>query len=233
MNIEKVVCNNLCTGCGVCVGVCPHSALKMTKRSNLYKPEIDYSLCKSEMGCNICYTVCPGHSVPINKISETLFPDGKTDNKIGRFIKCYTGHSIDSNIRYHSASGGVATQLLLFMLESRSIDGVIVTRMNRNNLFEPEAIVATSREEVIKAQSSKYCPVSLHCALKEVLTKNGKFAIIGLPCHIHGLRKAESYFPELKQKICLYLGIYCSSTRNFGATEYCRFISNPLLPKFK
>ena len=56
-------------------------------------------------------------------------------------------------------------------------------------------------------------------ALKEIIQSQGRFAVVGLPCHIHGIRKAEKYNQELREKIVLHVGIACSSSRTFKATE--------------
>lgn len=219
-SIQYVFQNALCTGCGTCAGVCPVSAIEIKKQSRIYLPEIDYSKCKYKTGCNLCYELCPGHSVDLKKMSVNLFPNTEEDIYIGRFTQCYTGYATDFDIRYHSASGGLITQLLIFLLENNAINGAVVTCMSKNYPLEPEVFIATKKEEVIQASSSKYCPVPLNIALKEIRNRKGKFAVVGLPCHIHGFRKAEARFTDLKNKIHLYLGIFCSSNSNFQATEY-------------
>ena len=45
--------------------------------------------------------------------------------------------------------------------------------------------------EPVSATKSKYCPVPANVRIKKILRRNGKFAVVGLPCHIHGVRKAE------------------------------------------
>lgn len=220
MNIESVVNNNLCTGCGICFSSCPSMAIRMEKDKMGYSPRIDYAKCNNAKGCTVCFEVCPGHSVDISKLSTELFLKNSKDVNIGQFKSCYTGYSTDYYVRYHSASGGVITQLLIFMLEQRLIKGALVTCMDKKNPLEPEVIVAKTKEEVIEARSSKYCPVPVGIGLKEIMSQEGKFAVVGLPCHIHGFRKAQAFFPELKKRIFICLGTYCSSTKSFGATEY-------------
>jgi coenzyme F420 hydrogenase subunit beta len=220
MNISFVVRNGLCTGCGTCVGVCPQSAIKMRKREGLYLPLVDSSKCQEDKGCDICLRVCPGYSIDIDKNSEELFPEAEKDFYLGRTLSCFTGYSTDYEIRYHSASGGIVSQLLIFMLENNIVDGALVTRMKSKDPLEPESFIATTKEEILQAKSSKYCPVSMNTLIRDLKKREGKFAVVGLPCHIHGFRKAEKFFPFLKEKIALYLGILCSSTRNFLATRY-------------
>ena len=100
------------------------------------------------------------------------------------------------------------------------IDGALVIRMNKNHPLESEAFIARSREEIVAASKSKYCPVAANYALKDIIREKGNFAVVGLPCHIHGVRKAEQLYPELKKKIILHLGLMCSHMVSFKGTEF-------------
>ena len=114
----------------------------------------------------------------------------------------------------------LVTQVLLYALENSIIDGVLVTKMNKKNPLHPEVFIAKKKSDIISASKSKYCPVPLNSALKEISESKGKFAVVGLPCHIQGLRKAIRVNPLLKERITLFLGLMCSYNRNFYATQY-------------
>ena len=47
---------------------------------------------------------------------------------------------------------------------------------------------------------------------------NKKIAVVGLPCHIHGIRRAEMLNKNLEKRIVLHLGIFCSHTDTFWQT---------------
>ena len=217
--IETIVKRGLCTGCGTCVGICPTSALKMVKNDSkgIYLPQLNSNDCNQ---CGICFEICPGHSVDFKNLNLAVFGKEQADNLIGNYMNSYIGHATNHEIRYNSASGGLVTAILIFALEEGIIDGALVTRMKKDHPLEPEPFIARTREEIIEASKSKYCPVPANLALKEILKENGKFAVVGLPCHIHGIRKAEIVNNKLKEKIALHLGILCSVNRNFLATEY-------------
>ena len=135
------------------------------------------------------------------------------------YSNCYLGYSVDDDIRYDSSSGGVITSLLIYALEKGIIDGALVTRMNKDNPFEPEPFIAKNKEEIIEAAKSKYCPVPLNKLINEILkSENLKIAVVGLPCHIHGIRKAEMLNESLRNRIVLHLGIFCSHTDTFWQT---------------
>lgn len=208
-----------CTNCGTCVGACPASALEMKEdqRLGIYLPRIDLEKCNH---CSICVRVCPGYSHDYLGLNGKIFGQSQLDVKLGSFIKCYTGCSTDYQIRYNSSSGGLVTSLLAAALESREIDGAIVTKVEAGDPFRPKPFVARTVSEVIAAAKSKYCPVPVNSLIRTIAMEEGRFAVVGLPCHIHGLRKAEQTLPVLQKKIVLHLGLFCSHNVNFLGTDY-------------
>lgn len=218
-NIREVEQNDLCTGCGTCISICPNQAIKIIKNDSkgIYKPIIDNMACTS---CGICYRICPGHAVDFMQLNMQIF-GGESDNDlIGHYLNCYIGYSVEHNIRYNSASGGLITALLISALENGIVDGVLVTKMSKANPMEPQPFIARTKEDIISASKSKYCPVPANIAIKHILDNDGKFAIVGLPCHIQGIRKAEAINKNLKDKIVLHLGIFCNHSGNFLGIEY-------------
>ena len=219
--ITQVVKDGLCTGCGTCVALCPNESIKLTinEKKGIYMPELNEEKCNK---CGICYEVCPGHGVDSKQLNSEIFGKEPEDVLIGNYLNCYIGHSTDHTIRYNSASGGLITQLLIFALKEKIIDGALVTRMKKDKPLEHEPFIARTREEIIEASKSKYCPVPANIALKEILkSKEGeKFAVVGLPCHISGIRKAEGINKRLKEKIYLHIGIFCGHAPNFLGTEF-------------
>ena len=220
--IAQVVKDDLCTGCGTCIALCPEEAIKLTidEKKGIYLPELDDEKCNT---CGTCFKVCPGHEVDLKQLNSEIFGKEPEDIIIGNYLNCYVGHSTDYDVRYNSSSGGVITQLLIFALEEGIIDGALVTKMKRDNPLEPEPFIARTKEEIIEASESKYCPVPANVAVKEILAskEEERFAVVGLPCHIHGIRKAEQINSKLKEKIVLHLGLFCISYGvNFLATEY-------------
>jgi len=138
---------------------------------------------------------------------------------VGYFQTCYVGHSDDKEVSSVCSSGGVVDELLIYALESGMIDGAVVARMKADNPLETEAFVARNREEVLSASRSKYCPVATGVVLERLRHEKGRFAVVGLPCHIHGVRKAEAAVPSLNGKIALCIGLFCGHTVSFEGTD--------------
>lgn len=219
--IASVVRDGLCTGCGTCIALCPKEAIKLTinEKKGIYVPELNEEKCNN---CGICYKVCPGHEVDFKALNLEIFGEEPENILIGNYLNCYIGHATDYDIRYNSSSGGLVTQLLIFALEEGIIDGALVTKMKKDKPLEPEPFIARTKEELIEACTAKYCPVPANVMLKEILEaeEGEKFAVVGLPCHIHGIRKAEQINKKLEEKIVLHLGLFCSYGISYLATEY-------------
>ena len=63
---------------------------------------------------------------------------------------------------------------------------------------------------------------ALNIALKEIINSRDeeKIAVVGLPCHIQGLRKAMAKDSKLRDRIVLCLGLFCNHSPNFLATHF-------------
>ena len=219
--IASVVRDGLCTGCGTCIALCPKEAIELTlnEKKGSYIPKLNE---EKSNNCGICFKVCPGHEVDFKALNLEIFGKEPENILIGNYLNCYTGHATDYDIRYNSASGGLVTQLLIFALEEGIIDGALVTRMKKDEPLEPEPFIARTPEEIIEARGSKYCPVPADVALREILEaeEGERFAVVGLPCHIQGVRKAEQVNKKLREKIILHLGLFCCHAPTFLATEF-------------
>jgi coenzyme F420 hydrogenase subunit beta len=215
-SIKDVIVNGLCNGCGTCAGICPQYAITIIEKEGLYFPFINEEKC---IDCKLCIKSCPGYSVDFVFLNSKIFRQQPNNNFIGKFNKCYIAQSNNKNIQFNSTSGGIVTELLLFALEEKIIDGAMIVGMNENNPLRPKPFIAKSKEEIISGSKSKYCPVPINIVLKKIINEDGNFAVVGLPCHIHGIRKAINNLPNLRKKIVLTIGLLCSHTVNFYGTE--------------
>lgn len=219
-NILYTIKNHLCTGCGICEDVCPKNAIQIRRTNGEHRPELDQNLCLGDK-CGKCLKVCPGVGSDFVKKAKKLYIDEsvKTDKYIGRYVALHTGYSCDDEIRFHSASGGLVTQFLVYLLEKKIIDGAVVTGFGKDKIT-PVSYIARTKDEIVAARSSKYCPVALNRVGNEIAKTEGKYVIIGLPCHIQGFRKRADIDITFRKRIVGYFSIYCSSNRTFNAQDY-------------
>lgn len=219
LNIKKTIKADLCTGCGICEGACPTGAISTIVKKGNFRPKINAKKC---INCGRCVKACPGLGVDLVGLANKYQSDTANYNKmVGRYEKCFTGYSNDYEVRYHSASGGMVSQFLIWLLENGKIDGAIVTKFDHDNPLLVKTFIATTREEIISARSSKYAPVTLNRAAQDIKAASGsRYVVVGLPCHIQGMRKLMEIDKNLRDKVIGLFGIYCSCGRTFYLTEY-------------
>lgn len=225
-NISITLKSDLCTGCGICEGACLSNAITITVEKGVFRPTIDVDKCKN---CGRCFKSCPGIGIDLEVVSSNLFATGETkkNKEIGRYISCFSGYSNDNSIRLNSASGGVLSQFLIWLLENDIIDGAVVSKFDKKSPLKVSTFIATNREDVLSAKSSKYSPVSHNKTAQLIKESNGnRFVVVGLPCHIHGFRKLEIMDKSLREKIVGHFSLFCSGSQTFNYTEYILNKSN-------
>jgi coenzyme F420 hydrogenase subunit beta len=214
---KSVIDRGLCTCCGTCIGVCPASCIDFDMESE------EPVLIDSCTACGICHEVCPGAEIPLLQMEREFLGDTRTHQNefIGVHRQLLKGYARNEEIRRDSASGGATTALLLFALEKGLITGAVVADMDEQKPWRTQPVLARTPEQILSAAKSKYalCPNNL--ALREV-EKGDRLAAVGLPCHVHGVRKIQSGkgLSKLAEQIVFVLGIYCGANTSYRATEH-------------
>lgn len=204
----------LCVGCGACLGLCPTNAINLKTIHSMITVNFDYSRCTN---CDLCVQVCPALS---NFYGENL----TISSILGRIEKAFFGYSTDDNIRYHAASGGVVTSLAFYMLKQKTVDKVLVTKMDG---FTATPTLTDNENDVISAQGSIYFKTFSLRILKKVLSnlKKGKrICIVGLPCQISTVKKVLGSFEDK----LYFMSLICSHVNEIW---YLQFIIEKYLPK--
>ena len=201
---DKVIDQGLCVRCGTCVGICPVRVIATD--SSRYPILIDECI-----ACGLCNGCCPGANVDFPALAAGM--DGyedNYDNLQGCVEQTYVSHSTSTEVRHSGASGGVVTALLLYLLEKGRIDGAGIVGADPETPYMTKGILATTPEEIKAGALSKYCVTPSMEVLQEIRKRKGKFALVALPCQIHGLRKLAQADPGLYKKIEVIFGLYCA-----------------------
>lgn len=215
-NIQHISDTYLCSNCGACFSICAKKAIefKWSSMGRLFA-SVNEDLC---VGCRTCMKVCPS-------INDTGLNDKSTDSYLGTIGKVYVGRSSNPVIYKNAQSGGACTAILSFLFRKRMIDAAVVCQMSygeKEPIVEPQVI--TCIEDLLKTQKSCYTPVSLLTILSQCASYN-TVAIIGLPCHLHGLtllQKQSMRYCNFKYK----LGLICDRTICKGVQDVNLSLAN-------
>lgn len=151
---------------------------------------------------------------------------------LGEYTGTYFGYSLIDSIRQNAASGGIASTLLIDAFRQNSIDGVLLCRsFVENNEVKAEYYIATSEDEIIQSQGSKYIATRFaSTAVPLIRSFQGKLAVVGLPCDaliLNNLRKKD---PALEEKLVLVITLFCGHS---SEKELTQLVLNKLNPEKK
>ena len=195
---------DLCTRCGTCAGICPAEAIGIGEN---HFPILDASKC---IECGLCGRTCPGAAVSFKKQNQICFHSTEDDPSFdGRVRQTFVGYAADSVLRAHGSGGGVATALAGDLLCHGDIEGCLVTRMVPCEPWRGEGFIARTWEELLSSQGSKYSIIAHNAVLSQIRNCPGRFAYVGLPCQIHGLRLMMEEEPLFRDKISVVIGLFC------------------------
>lgn len=208
----------LCTGCGICAGLC--DAIEMSEDDiGHYIPKVDSEKCKN---CGKCVKSCP---VLLNSSDRDLLSDSLWSNSLkekslqtGYILSCYEGY-VPSR-REHSASGGLCSELLMQLLKRNMIKSVYCASGNpdRTKLFVSKRV--STCEEIASCAGSAYYPIELSETIKSIKARNELTAVVCLPCQATALRLAMKQDRQLKERVKYIIGLICGGMPGKGMVEY-------------
>lgn len=218
--IRAVVNTDLCTGCGVCVGVCPKGALEIDPTRDA-RPMVREALC---VECGLCWNICPGKGIAFRSFVSGQETEGaKHHPEVGPFRSIRSGFACDDDLRSRAASGGVATALAAYMLETGQADAAVVVRPDAAEPFRFKAGIARSRAELLSAQQSKYVMAPFDRVAAEILKGEGRYVVTGTPCQLAGIAALCEARPRLRERIGLMVGLFCGYVLEEAAVDcLCR-----------
>ncbi|HJW76744.1 MAG TPA: Coenzyme F420 hydrogenase/dehydrogenase, beta subunit C-terminal domain [Thermoleophilia bacterium] len=218
MDVQHIYDAGLCELCGTCVGVCPEGAISMAWDLDAgYVLRVDRALCTD---CGTCIDVCPGDGFDYSDGAWWRERNGDAPRRdfLGPWRTLHFGWASDPDVRHAGASGGVATAILQGALAHGLIDAAVVIGMDPDNALAGRALLARSADEVAAARGSKYTTINSNVLLRTVREEPGRYAVVGLPCHLQGLRRAQKRLPVLRERVGFALGIFCGLTNLPRAT---------------
>jgi len=201
----------VCTRCGACVSVCPIDVIGANGQAVFLQGHC--------IECGLCYRLCSGREMDFQALSEAHLGFRPHDPLLGYYRQLQVAQATSREIREGAASGGVVTALLVHLLQTEQIRGVLGVTMDRRKPWKCRAALLTTPEEVRAATQSKYSVVTLDALLRTARRKPGPLALVGLPCHVHGLRRLQR-IASYREKFPLLIGLFCGFNLEPAATKH-------------
>jgi len=223
--IQQVVEDGMCTGCGVCAGICPTEAIGfMWDKYGDYVAYVDEKRCRD---CGLCVQVCPGKEINFNQFAQfqdNFAQDGYSLKQGVGFCKgIKLVRTTDKQALERGTSGGGVRIVAEYLVQNKLVEGAIMITNNHETTSFPfyakPAILYDAESIKYNKVHSRYCPAPLGKVLRKV-DKNKKYVFIGLPCHVHALRKLQVTDKQWKGVVPYVLGLLCAGTPTMKGNKY-------------
>ena len=180
---RRVIRAGLCTGCGACVGMDAggESMMEDTPAGPVPKFGAHTRLDPLAFGG------CPGKGLNYPQLYTRFYGALPNNWLTGPTFFVRIGHASNETVRRNGASGGVLSQVLIYLLEQRLIDAAIVVRQGLPTPEKARAVFAVTRQEILDAAQSVYIPVTTLDKLRE-LEPGKRYAMTCLPDQAAALR---------------------------------------------
>lgn len=147
-----------------------------------------------------------------HRIGRRSWTEEDIGKYMGQYQECWLTYAVDPSLRRWAASGGSTTAILIHLLETGAIDGAMVVKgwVDEGGRVRAEFEIATSRDELLEAQGSKYQAVRFgKRELSMVAEFEGKLGFVLLPCDASKLATARRNRPDIDVSIGIVFALYC------------------------
>ena len=213
--------NGCCIGCGACAAFDPGIRIKLDE----YGRYVATRQSESTPVNPTAALVCPfADGVPNeDELAQEVFgTEAQFEPHIGYHVATYAGWVVESDFRAQGSSGGLASWLLVELLNRGLVDYVVhVAPQPAPTAGAPlfRFAVSSTPEEVRAKAKSRYYPVEMSGVIVEMLQRPGRYAVVGIPCFIKALRLACRESSVLKQRVTFTVGIVCGHLKSTAFAE--------------
>lgn len=211
-NLNYVIKNNLCLGCGACTQASDCSKLSMTLSLDGYlRPSLKSELTKVED--DQFARICPGLEVK-HKAKNEYWTE-----LWGPVVGSHVGWSKDSDVRHGASSGGGITATLCYLLDKGLVDAILHVGVSGSDPLLNEWVISATAEQAKTRSGSRYAPAAPLMGLSEILSRHARIAIVGKPCDIVAARNLAAEFPAIGDAIKYFISFMCAGVPSYKGTE--------------
>src|SRR6185437_4383215 len=214
-DLETVVGNGLCSGCGLCESVAGSDRVRMTMTPiGQLRPKVSGPLPEPVLAEAL--VVCPGVEVRGPKAE----PGVAVHPVWGPIASLARGWSTDPGVRHRSSAGGVLSALALYLLERDEADAVLHVRADLpDRPLETVAQISRTRADVLAGAQSRYGPAAPLVHVHRLLEEGARFAMVAKPCDISAVRALQRRDARAREQIVATLTSYCGGVPSLLMAE--------------
>lgn len=217
--LNRVLNNDLCTGCGMCSYVAEPGAVRVQMNADGYRrPVIARQFENQDIASSASNEIfkksCPALNLDIRPYkSDRYHPIW------GEVRESLRGYATDEEIRRAGSSGGVISALAQYCIDHKLVDGVIQIQASENDPLLNVAVISRSRKDIIASSGSRYAPASPAETLRWVAMSTERYLFIGKPCDVAAVRQLQAHNQQLREKIPYLVSFMCAGTPSIAGTH--------------
>lgn len=200
---DRVLTNDLCTGCSACVHLCPYFEHYRDSTVTIHS-------CDSESGR--CYAYCPRTPTDLSLLLERLFDPADLSPEMGAVKGLFMTRALDKTLRAGAQHGGTVSALMVLALSEKIIDTAILADQDDDHLSEASGVKAP--EDVAGKAGSKFVVSPTVGAFTDIAKGEARrIGVVATPCQALALAKMRTAPDELDkervEKLKLVVGLFC------------------------
>jgi coenzyme F420 hydrogenase subunit beta len=209
---QNVVDKNRCFGCGLCTAPFNNKKAFMKKTNDVPIPV--FNLLEKEDIDLKYYKACPGLEIDYYELYQKFYKSIPSNWYSGIVRKSAIGYSLNQTVRLNSSSGGIISEVLIYLLENKLIDAAILVKQGTiDSPKDAKYFFARNKRDILDCSQSIYTPVSTLDSLKEFVP-NENYAITCLPEQSAAIRYLQVNNDKTANQIKYVLGPYTGTSLN-------------------
>jgi coenzyme F420-reducing hydrogenase beta subunit len=187
--------------------MCPFSNVFMRFNSIRDKWEAtirDKEICVACKGEALCLSVCPSYDTDYIRLANS-----DKNRGLGIIRRVRNGYSTDTSVRRSRSSGGFIYEMCRSLLKDKEVDGIISIKHVEGLEYFPS--LYRKETDLIYMPTSIYHNINYERAFDIILSTEGRFLIIGLPCQITAIEKffRKKKYRSLANRIYAKVALIC------------------------
>lgn len=206
----------MCSGCGLCAGIGAgeQAAIVMEDSPEGFRRPVATGPIDARQS-ELIDAVCPGANIG----HDPQEMEARYHSVWGPLVASRLGWSRDPELRRNASSGGGLSAILNHLLAANEVDYIVQTAVSERSAIRNAMTISTDEKGVFRAAGSRYAPSSPLEDIGQRLDAPGRFAFVGKPCDVAGLRQLARRDPRVEAKVPYMIAFMCGGVPSYKGTS--------------